>query len=144
MLTLLLVAFGGNFSLFLRGFQPLQKPQDLFVTGPLLLLLFVHLAFAALTCYLMAKRFRVGYTPCTRDAETLSAVRASLWHLAPLVMAIDLFCFAVVQFSLHPIAIWLWSLVVANLVQAVLTFRVLSFKRMVSDFGRALSKGLGV
>ncbi|KAI6184827.1 Latrophilin-like protein 1 [Aphelenchoides bicaudatus] len=129
---IVLIAFSGNVSLFLSGFQPLQKPADLFVTGPLVLLLFVHFAFATLAIYLLAKRFRVGYMPCQRDAETLSAVRSSLIHLAPFILAIDFFCFMVVQFSLHPVAVWLWFIVGANIAQTALTLRVLSLKHLCS------------
>lgn len=134
-MTLTLVASSGNFELFLKGFQPLQKPMDMFVVGPLALLASIHLVFATLTWYLLEKRFRVGYKPCCqRDADTLSAVRSSLSHLAPLVVAIDLSCFMIVQFSLHPVNVWLWFLVTANIIQTLVTLRVLSFRRLVGSF----------
>lgn len=130
--TITLILTSGNFGLFLQGFQSLQRPVDLFITGPLVMLMFVHMIFAGMAVYLLAKRFGLGYTLCRSDADNVLAIRNSLIHLAPLIVAIDVFCFVVIQFSLHCITIWLWLVVVANIVQALLTLRVLNLKRLVS------------
>lgn len=125
-----LICLSGNFGLFLQGFQPLQKPADLFITGPLVLLTIVHVVFVILIRYMASKR--VGYQSCSTNEDTLMAVRNSLKHLTPLVFCIDLFCFFTVQFSLHPINVWLWFLVGTNIAQTVLTLRVLSLKRLLT------------
>jgi hypothetical protein len=118
--------------LFLQGFQPLQAPDNHFITGPLVLLMFFHFLFGLLTWYLLNKQFKVGYTPCRIDAETLTAVRKSLLHLAPLIIVIDICCLVMVRFSINPTSVWLWILVLVNVIESIMALRVLSFKRVVS------------
>lgn len=130
-----LIALSGNFKLFLQGFQPLQAPIYYFIIGVLAFQMFFHLIFGVFTFYLLKKRFRVGYTPCPTDAETLSEVRkfqSDLIHLAPLVIVTDILSLVTVLFSLYPTNLWLWILVAINIIEALVTLRVLSFKRIIA------------
>ncbi|KAI6218773.1 Latrophilin-2 [Aphelenchoides besseyi] len=122
----------GNFSLFLRGFQPLQRPSTSVVFTPLILLISLHLVFALFTTYLLVKRSAVGYMPCRTDAETITSVRQSFVHSIPLIVSIDTFCLVVLYFVSTPVTFWLWMVVAANLLQTLFTLRVLSFKRLFS------------
>ena len=133
-----LLALSADFGALLAGHAAFGRPIASLAWTLVAIGCTAHGALVLAITLLRARRLRVGYKPpASSDADAFDALRSLLARTVPLVIVADAFISGAVglvlavSFSRVAIAA-LWLVVGANIVQAILTLRVLNCKQLVS------------